>query len=146
MKKILFVCTGNTCRSPMAAAIFNRMAQEMGVDAHASSRGIATYQSAPATEKAVSAAAAYGVDISSHRSQNISEDDMRTADFVYGMTSGHARALASQFPQYRDKIIPMPTGDVPDPFGGSSEIYEETARRISMALDEIIRSLKPEDA
>lgn len=146
MKKILFVCSGNTCRSPMAAGIFNRMAQEMGVDACASSRGIAVYSTTPAAEKAVDAAAAYGVDISSHRSLNITEDDMRTADIIYCMTGGHARALASQYPQYRDKIFPIPAEDIPDPFGGSLEIYEETARRISLALEEIVRSLKAEDA
>ncbi|MGI6576656.1 MAG: low molecular weight protein arginine phosphatase [Eubacteriales bacterium] len=145
MKKILFVCTGNTCRSPMAAGIFNHLAEEIGLDAKAFSRGIAVYSTSPATDKAVSAAGAYGVDIDSHESQNITENDLKIADRVYGMTEGHVRALISQFPQYKDKIFSIPTGDIPDPYGGSLEIYEEIARRISLAIKNILSSLKAGD-
>jgi len=129
----------------MAAGIFNHIAEETGLDARASSRGIAVYASAPATDKAVVAASAYGADISSHMSQNITEDDLKNAYRIYGMTNGHVRVLLSQYPQYRDKIFPIPTEDIPDPYGGSSEIYEEAARRISLAVEKIAGLLKAED-
>jgi protein-tyrosine-phosphatase len=120
--------------------IFNRLAEETGLPLRAESRGIAAYP-APATENAVHAAKAYGADISGHVARQVDESAIRLADRVYGMTRGHVRALASAYPQYKDKIFPLSDEDIPDPIGGSFEQYEETARRINVELEKLIDSL-----
>ena len=80
MKKVLFVCTGNTCRSPMAEGIFNKLATEYGIDAVAESAGLNTKNDLPVSENAVKACAEIGIDIRGHKSKNF--DDCNPDDYV----------------------------------------------------------------
>lgn len=141
---IVFVCTGNTCRSPMAMGIFNALANSMNLPHHAVSRGIAAFPT-PATENAVAAAKIYGADLSGHIACQIDEETMKNAGRVYGLTRRHVEVLVSAFPQYKHKIFPISDEDIPDPYGGSFEQYEETAYRIKDAVSEIIEILKETD-
>jgi len=142
---IVFVCTGNTCRSPMAMGIFNELTRKQNLPHHAVSCGIAAFP-APATANAVTAAKVYGADISDHISCQVDEAAIKNADRVYGMTKQHIRLLISAYPQYKDKMYPISDEDIPDPYGGSLEQYEETARRIRDAVEKIIDSLKEADS
>ncbi len=133
MKKLLFVCTGNTCRSPMAAALWRKMGGE------AASAGLSAPSGAPASDNALEVMAAEGIDLSPHRSRPVTEDLVLRADLVYGMTEAHALRLQARFPAYADRVRAMPV-EVPDPYGGSPEDYRSAARRIREALEIIARS------
>lgn len=138
---VLFVCTGNTCRSPMAMGIFNLLAERNDVAAHATSCGIAAYP-APASEYAVEAAREHGADISSHIACQVTEEMIKNADRVYGMAMGHVRTLQNAFPQFAGKIFPLADRDVRDPYGGSLDEYREAARQIRSAVEDVLQSIK----
>lgn len=129
--KILFVCTGNTCRSPLAEVL----AQKAGFEAR--SRGLAAYESAEASKFAITAAAERGCDLTAHEAHSVQESDMSWADTVYGLTMAHVRMLRTVFPTHADKIKPMPGGDVPDPLGGTISDYRACADKIEQDIAEI---------
>lgn len=127
-KRLLFVCTGNTCRSPMAAALWRRRG------GRADSAGLAVREGEPASRYAALAAAERGGDLSAHFAHGVTEADVAAADRVYGLTEGHAAALRARFPQWADRIGALPLS-VSDPFGGDMEDYRCCAEVIDRALD-----------
>ena len=124
---LLFVCTGNTCRSPMAAAL----ARRMGIDAQ--SAGLAPWPGAPATAPAQRAAARLGADLSAHRAQAVTPALMAGAERVYAMTQAHADALRSRFPAYADRVFVL-RPQIPDPYGGDDHVYAQCAQMLIQAL------------
>lgn len=126
VRRILFVCTGNTCRSPMAAAILARSHPAWEV----SSAGLAA-DGSPIAENARLVLHENGItSADGHVSTPVSDDLIDGADDVIGITSRHAMALTLRFPAAAGKIRPMPV-DIPDPFGGDAETY----RRCFAALE-----------
>lgn len=131
----LFVCTGNTCRSPMAAALFNALWSSRGI---AVSAGIAASLS-PISVNARLALERRGIactktnDYASHVSRQVTEEYVRRAARVYGITRRHQLALISAFPEYAEKIFALPT-DISDPFGGDLAVYEACLRDIEQAF------------
>ncbi len=125
--KALFVCTGNTCRSPMAAALWNRLGGE------GASAGLHAREGEPANVHACRVMEEMGLDLTGHRAKNITEAMVRDADAVLCMTGAHAAALAERFPALKRKIRPMPL-EIPDPFGGDLEDYRTCADRLLFAL------------
>lgn len=138
MKKLLFVCTGNTCRSPMAAAIFNKLAAERGVDALAESAGLNVRSEGPASGNAILAASDLGIDLSSHVSRQVTNKMIDEADRIYTMTSYQAQLLGSMAPSAAAKISPLSDMNIIDPFGGSLEIYRRTAKQLLDAVGFIL--------
>ena len=133
MRKIVFVCTGNTCRSPMAEGLFRVLAEKYGLkDVECTSCGLSAFTGMPATDHAVEAAAAYGADISSHRSRPITEYLLSQGDLFVCMTKQHAAQLAPYLPP--EKLCVLGDG-IPDPFGGTREEYEKCAAAIYAALE-----------
>lgn len=124
---ILFVCTGNTCRSPLAAV----MARARGADAE--SAGLYAQEGAPASEGVRRAAARRGLDLAGHRARQVTDEMMRRADHVYAMTEAHAEALKRAFPRQESKIRVLSPA-VSDPFGGGDGEYEQCARALEAAL------------
>lgn len=142
---IVFVCTGNTCRSPMAQAIATSLLERRG-QAHravAVSAGVSAMNGARATPEAVLAAEAVGASLSDHRSQPASQDLLEKADVVYAMTSGHADAARAQLPAgQRSKVHTLLSGeDVDDPIGGPQTLYDELARTFVGAIERRLEEL-----
>ena len=137
MHKIVFVCTGNTCRSPMAEGLFRVLADKYGLhDVECTSCGLSTLTGMPVTDYAVEAAAAYGADISTHRSRPITEYMLSEGDLFVCMTKAHADMLAPYLPAEKLRVL----GDgIPDPFGGTREDYQNCAAAIYAALESEIQ-------
>jgi protein-tyrosine-phosphatase len=142
IKKILFVCTGNTCRSPMAEAIANVLLKDKGIEA--SSGGLTVFFEESPSQNAIEAVKEYGVDISKHLAHQIVEEDIENADIVLTMTNSHKMTLTTTFPYYMEKIFTIyefAQGDeeknVSDPYGGSAEVYRMCCDEIYSLIKEI---------
>lgn len=107
MPGILFVCTGNTCRSSMAAAIAAKLAKERGLDVTVSSAGLAAVEGEPATPAAVQALAEMGLDLSSHRARQLTAAMVREADLILTMTAEHRDRILRDYPEARGKTYTL---------------------------------------
>ena len=136
--RVLFVCSGNTCRSPMAALLFQAKAEAAGLPAAAQSAGLAAFAGDCASENAVAVMRERGLDLSAHRARPVTPYLLEESDLVVCMSEGHRRALAP-FVE-REKLL-VPPGGVPDPFGGDLETYRACADALSAYLDTLLSAL-----
>lgn len=143
--KLLFVCTGNTCRSPMAEGIYNAKAVPLGLTA-AESAGILAIPGDPATPHAITAAAGYGADISAHRARPVTAELLASCDLVLCMTPSHLTALRAQFPDYASKYRLLDAHSIPDPYGGDLACYRRTAAAIDAAIAPYLKEDGPDAA
>lgn len=140
MKKILFVCTGNTCRSPMAMAVFNDIAKKMNIDAVAYSAGLCTQDGLPYSENSLLALSEENIALSGS-SVMLNEDMVMNSHMIFGLTAAHGRAVMSEYPQYADKVYGFPC-DIPDPFGGDLGQYKVCLSKIKEGVMAIAMYLK----
>lgn len=144
---ILFVCTGNTCRSPMAAALLEEMAGERNIDINVKSAGIYALDGQNASEGAIEVLKADGINIETHRANIIYRDLLEEADLILTMSASHKSVLLSKFDFIQGKVHTLKEyaygiqEDVLDPFGGDFHIYKDTKEEIQKALEEIIKRL-----
>jgi protein-tyrosine phosphatase len=151
---IVFVCTGNTCRSPLAEALCKKLlAQRLGCAVEelpqrgfiVLSAGLAAMMGGAAAAEAVEVARELGADLSWHQSRPLSPQLAAQADYLFAMTRGHVRALVSQFPHVgsRPRLLCPEGSDIPDPIGGEEEVYRECAQQILRHLEGLLPELQP---
>lgn len=142
MKRVLFVCTGNTCRSPMAELIFNKIAREKGINAHAQSAGLCTIEGLLINDNSKEALAEIGIESDFFRSADIYDLDLDSFDLVVGMTNEHlAELLTMNIDSSKVCMLGEKSGGVADPYGSSLGVYKACRDEIINSLEEIINKL-----
>lgn len=144
MKKVLLVCTGNTCRSVMAHALFEILADKHGVEVEVKSAGTAAMPGDPPAEQAAEVIREYGGNISQHRSRRFRPELADEADLILAMTESHKQQILAQVPEAVDKVFLLKEYaypdevteklDVSDPFGLPVEVYRQTATEMERAI------------
>jgi len=149
---ILFVCSGNSCRSPMAEGLLkNKLPKALEEKTIVQSAGTLGINGAPATEYAIKAADEHGADISGHTSQGLTDELSRTADVIFVMSHEHRSFFEHYMPDFRENVFLLKTfgvatedvdeDSIPDPVGHSLAVYRECCETIDTELERILPRL-----
>lgn len=154
-RRILFVCSGNTCRSPLAERLALRQAEERGLDVEVRSAGTFAGRGAPASSGAVLAARRKGLDLSGHRSTPLGPELVEWADLVLAMTNAHLRVAtdigggekAFLVTEFLPEDHPEHGREVGDPAGAGVERYEQVLELLEEAVGGVLETVgsAPED-
>jgi glycine hydroxymethyltransferase len=147
MKTVLFICTGNVCRSPMAEGIFRHAIQGRG-DFRVISAGLGAMEGQPPSPYAVQAVRELGIDISGQRSRMLTPDLVQQADYILGMTHSHIDTVMLLYPQASEKTfllrefddtLDLFEKDISDPIGGSYDVYLDCRDQIEQGIASLLR-------
>ncbi|HCX65056.1 MAG TPA: hypothetical protein DHN33_07590 [Eubacteriaceae bacterium] len=148
MSEILFVCTGNTCRSPMAEGLLKQLGQ--GRDGLVSSAGVLAADGQRASQMAVETMKKRGIDLSKHRSRSLTMEMVEEAEWVLTMTETHRNHILLLLPEHKSKVKTIKEFHDPqtkdlnviDPYGMSLSAYEKTADELERLIRALIRQKK----
>jgi protein-tyrosine phosphatase len=149
--RLLFVCTGNTCRSPMAEAIARRRGEDLGYSGlEVGSAGVAAFPGSPASGGALRAAELHGLDLSGHRATLLTAELAADADLILAMSPSHLMRVidlgagdrAALVTSYAGGLEPGRDVGIPDPIGGPDEEYLETFRVLDELIDRVLQRLQ----
>lgn len=141
MPHILFVCTANICRSPVAEAVLRHRLRERGMaDWTVGSAGTWAVQERGAAQNSIQVLAERGMDINDHRSRMVSDELLEEADLILCMESGHVEALKAEFPEvaHRIHLLSETAGEsfsISDPYRGPLEAYQQMAATVTDLID-----------
>ena len=154
MKNILFVCTGNVCRSPMAEGIFRHAVQGRG-GYRVMSAGLGAVEGQPPSPYAVQAVRELGIDIASQRSRMLTPELVQQADYIFGMTHSHIDTVMLLYPHAAEKAfllrefdetLDLFEKDISDPIGGSYDVYVSCRDQIEQGIASVLRFLEQGEA
>ena len=150
--KIMFICTGNICRSAMAHGMMEKLIKENNIDAEIYSCGVYADTGDFATYNAIEAANEYGADISNHRATNIRESKIEEMDLILCATMSYKQSVSYLYPSLKTKVFTMKEYarldnngqdmDIKDPWGYDEFIYRKCAKEINDCLEKTIEILK----
>ena len=149
-KTILFVCTGNICRSPMAEGLFRHAVKGRG-DFRIGSAGVGAINGQAPSTHAVTALKQLGIDITAQRSRMLTGAMVQEADFIFGLTRGHVEAVMLLYPQAEEKTFVLREfddtldfweKDIADPIGGDLEVYHNCRDQIEQAIQSVLRFIE----
>jgi RpiB/LacA/LacB family sugar-phosphate isomerase len=150
MKTVLFICTGNVCRSPMAEGIFRRAVQGRG-DYRIFSAGLGAMEGQPPSPYGVQAVRELGIDISGLRSRMLTPELVQQADYIFGMTHSHIDTVMMLYPQAAEKTFLLREfddtldffeKDISDPIGGTYDVYLDCRDQIEQGIASLLRFLE----
>lgn len=145
---ILFVCTGNTCRSPLAEALARRIAKRRGVeDVRISSAGTNAWESGPASDGALLVGMERDVDLTSHRARILTPEIVAEADLIFVMTSSHLELVRKMGGRGKAHLLDeyasgARSEGISDPFGGDLSAYRDTADALEKYLEKVFDRLE----
>lgn len=151
MTTILFVCTGNTCRSPLAAGLAGVLARRHGLQVCAMSAGTLAADGAPASTNSRTVGRERGVDLTGHRSRPVTAELIAGADIVVGMSPAHVEAVrrgtrdsvnVAVATDYLPADHPWHGRPIPDPFGEDLAMYEEVADVLEACVESILDGIE----
>jgi protein-tyrosine-phosphatase len=151
--KIMFICTGNICRSAMAHWLMKKKLQEKNINnIEVYSSGIYAMAGDGSTDEAIEVMEEYGVDLKQHRATVTSSSNIKEMDLILCMTASHRQTLIQMYPNLTNKIytlkeyVGIDEIDIKDPWGYGIVTYRYCAAEIDMCLDKLIQKLQNENA
>ena len=150
MKTVLFVCTANVCRSPMAEAIFNALAEDRRLPYRARSSGLAALENEPMASNARAALEEVGVSVGHHRARQVNESMLREADLVLALSPRHMAQLRERYGSLSHKVHTLaqyasgaPAEDgISDPYGQAMTAYRASVYQLVGYIDSLVEALR----